>query len=119
MIDSTTALAASHIVCQSTCTSSLYNWDWVEQQPPLVAAVVVRRQLERGVAFERVARLLLRVLDEEVGGRADLLPRRRHAEELDLGCHQPQNTKTRKHRASQPRSKHKNTKTRKHTQGDD
>ena len=30
------------------------------------------------------------------------------------GCHQPQNTKTRKHRASQPRSKHKDTKTRKH-----
>ena len=38
-------------------------------------AIVVRGQLERGVAVKRIARLLLGVLDEEViGRRADLLP---------------------------------------------
>ena len=50
--------------------------DRVEQEPPLIAAVVVRRQLERRVAVERIGRLLLDVLDEEVGGRAHLLPGR-------------------------------------------
>jgi hypothetical protein len=58
--------------------------DRVEQEPPLVAAVVVRRQLERRVAVERVGRLLfLTYLTTEVGGRAHLLPGGLHAEELE------------------------------------
>ena len=50
----------THVLCVARrSANSLGNR--VEQEPPLVVAVVVRRQLERRAAVERVVRLLLRV----------------------------------------------------------
>ena len=59
----------THVLCVARRRARNSLGNRVEQEPPLVVAVVVRRQLERRAAVERVVRLLLRVLDQEVGGR--------------------------------------------------
>ena len=49
----------THVLCVARRRARNSLGNRVEQEPPLVVAVVVRRQLERRVAVERVARLLL------------------------------------------------------------